>query len=76
VFHDRILQKLWELLVQAVVPLEVAAAVGGLKELTASGTSVLLEGTLAETPPGTKQVPFWGRNAAGMTLPKWRGVWA
>jgi hypothetical protein len=41
---------------QAVVPAEVAEAVGGLKELTPSGTSVLLEGQLAETPPGTKQV--------------------
>ena len=44
-------------LCQAVVPAEVAEAVGGLKELTPSGTSVLLEGQLAETPPGTKQVP-------------------
>ena len=38
------------------MPAEVAEAVGGLKELTPSGTSVLLEGELAETPPGTKQV--------------------
>ena len=38
-----------------MVPAEVAEAVGGLKELTPSGTSVLLEGQLAETPPGTKQ---------------------
>jgi dihydrodipicolinate reductase len=42
-------------LMQAIVPLEVAEAVGGFKELTPSGTSVLLEGQLAETPQGTKQ---------------------
>ena len=49
--------------VQAVVPLEVATAVGGLKELTPSGTSVLLEGTLTETPPGTKQVLSFGAHS-------------
>ncbi|CAK0787728.1 hypothetical protein CVIRNUC_010950 [Coccomyxa viridis] len=40
---------------QAVVPLEVAEAAGGFSSLTPSGTSVLLEGHLAETPAGTKQ---------------------
>lgn len=41
---------------QAIVPAEVAEPLGGLKELTPSGTCVLLEGQLAETPEGTKQV--------------------
>ena len=38
------------------MPLEVAEAAGGFSSLTPSGTSVLLEGHLAETPAGTKQV--------------------
>jgi hypothetical protein len=35
---------------------EVAESVGGLKLLTPTGTSVLIEGELAATPEGTKQV--------------------
>ena len=35
---------------------EVAEEVGGLKNLVPTGTSVLIEGVLAETPEGTKQV--------------------
>ena len=41
--------------VQAIVPLEVAEEVGGFSSLTPSGTSVLLEGQLTQTPEGTKQ---------------------
>lgn len=41
---------------QAVVPSEVAEAVGGFSSLTPSGTSVLLQGELTKTPEGTKQV--------------------
>ena len=39
-----------------MVTKEVAEAIGGLKKLTPTGTSVLIEGTLAQTPEGTKQV--------------------
>jgi hypothetical protein len=35
---------------------EVAEAVGGLKLITPTGTSVLVEGELSPTPEGTKQV--------------------
>lgn len=35
---------------------EVAEAVGGLKNLVPTGTSVLVEGELTATPEGTKQV--------------------
>ena len=45
------------------MPLEVAEAAGGFSSLTPSGTSVLLEGHLTETPAGTKQV-WLLRNAA------------
>ena len=38
-----------------MVTKEVAEAVGGLKAITSTGTSVLVEGELTETPPGTKQ---------------------
>ncbi len=38
-----------------MVTKEVAEEVGGLKELCPTSTSVLIEGTLEETPPGTKQ---------------------
>jgi len=43
--------------VQCMVPKEVAEAFSpaGLKALTSTGTSVLLEGQLAQTPEGTKQ---------------------
>lgn len=41
---------------QVMVTKEVAEAVGSLKALIPSGTSVLVEGELTETPPGTKQV--------------------
>lgn len=37
------------------MPLEVAEEVGGFSSLTPSGTSVLLEGQLTQTPEGTKQ---------------------
>ena len=36
---------------------EVAAAVGGLKDLVPTGTSVLIEGELTEAPAKAKQVP-------------------
>jgi hypothetical protein len=39
-----------------MVTKEVAEAVGGLKKLVPTGTCVLIEGNLAETPEGTKQV--------------------
>lgn len=35
---------------------EVAESAGGLKVLTPTGTSVLIEGELTATPEGTKQV--------------------
>lgn len=38
-----------------MVDKDVAEAMGGLKRLVPTGTSVLIEGTLAETPEGTKQ---------------------
>lgn len=41
---------------QIMVTKEVAESVGGLKKLVPTGTSVLIEGTLAQTPEGTKQV--------------------
>ena len=40
---------------QVMVTKEVAEAVGGLKAITSTGTSVMVEGELTETPPGTKQ---------------------
>ncbi|GLC38631.1 hypothetical protein PLESTB_000454300 [Pleodorina starrii] len=40
---------------QVMVPKEVAEEVGGLRALTATGTSVLVEGRLEATPEGTKQ---------------------
>ena len=40
---------------QVMVTKEVAEAVGGLKAIISTGTSVLVEGQLTETPPGTKQ---------------------
>ena len=40
---------------QVMVTKEVAAAVGDLKAIIPTGTSVLVEGELTETPPGTKQ---------------------
>lgn len=42
--------------VQIMIDKEVAEAVGGLKKLVPTGTCVLIEGQLAETPEGTKQV--------------------
>lgn len=41
---------------QVFVSTEVAAEVGGLKALTSTGTSVLVQGTLRRTPEGTLQV--------------------
>lgn len=41
--------------IQIMVTKEVAEAVGGLKNLVPTGTSVLIEGQLAQTPEGTKQ---------------------
>lgn len=38
-----------------MVTKEVAEEAGGLKALTPTSTCVLIEGVLAETPPGTKQ---------------------
>lgn len=39
-----------------MVDKEVAEPIGGLKKLVPTGTCVLIEGLLAETPEGTKQV--------------------
>ena len=39
-----------------MVSKEVAEELGGLKKLVPTGTAVLVEGLLAETPEGTKQV--------------------
>lgn len=49
-----------------MVTKEVGEAVGGLKKLVPTGTCVLIEGLLADTPEGTKQVrlPGVGRLAA------------
>jgi hypothetical protein len=44
------------LLPQVMATKEVGEAVGGLKKLVPTGTCVLIEGLLAETPEGTKQV--------------------
>ncbi len=41
---------------QVMVTKEVAAAVGGLKDLVPTGTSVLVEGVLTEAPAKAKQV--------------------
>jgi hypothetical protein len=43
---------------QAMVTKELAEEVGGLKKLVSTGTAVLVEGELTETPEGTKQVGF------------------
>ena len=40
---------------QVMVDKDVAADVGGLKAIVPTATCVLIEGVLAETPPGTKQ---------------------
>jgi hypothetical protein len=40
---------------QVMVDKAVAEGSGGLKRLVPTGTAVLVEGTLAETPEGTKQ---------------------
>ncbi len=40
---------------QIMVDKDVAEEVGGLKQLTPTSTCVLIEGVLAQTPPGTKQ---------------------
>jgi len=40
---------------QVMVDKDVAEGVGGLKTLTPTSTCVLIEGVLAQTPPGTKQ---------------------
>lgn len=40
---------------QVMVDKDVAEEVGGLKDLVPTSTCVLIEGHLAETPPGTKQ---------------------
>eukprot|EP00803_Ostreobium_quekettii_P008935 evm.model.scf_3663.1 EVM.evm.TU.scf_3663.1 scf_3663:2252-10430(+) len=40
---------------QVIVNQEVAAEVGGLRQLTPTGTCVLIEGLLSETPEGTMQ---------------------
>ena len=41
---------------QVFVSTKVAATVGGLKALTSTGTSILVQGTLRRTPEGTLQV--------------------
>ena len=41
---------------QVYVSTEVASEVGGLKALTSTGTSILVQGTLQRTPQGTLQV--------------------
>jgi asparaginyl-tRNA synthetase len=39
-----------------MVTKEVGEALGGLKRITPTGTCVLVEGVLEQTPEGTKQV--------------------
>ena len=46
----------WSVIAQVMVTKEVAAAVGGLKDLVPTGTSVLIEGELTEAPAKAKQV--------------------
>lgn len=41
---------------QVFVSTEAAASVGGLKAVTSTGTSILVQGTLRRTPEGTLQV--------------------
>lgn len=41
---------------QVFVSTEAAAGVGGLKAVTSTGTSILVQGTLRRTPEGTLQV--------------------
>lgn len=41
---------------QVFVSTEVASSQGGLKALTSTGTSILVQGTLRRTPEGTLQV--------------------
>jgi hypothetical protein len=48
-----------------MVTKEVAEPSGGLKPLAATGAAVLIEGELAETPEGTKQVCVGGGQGAG-----------
>ena len=48
-----------------MVDKDVAEEVGGLKQLTPTSTCVLIEGVLAQTPPGTKQKV----GAAGLGAP-------
>ena len=48
---------------QVLVTKEVAEEIGGLKDLVPTGTSVLIEGHLVATPPGTKQVCYPGRSS-------------
>ena len=47
-----------------MVTKEVAAAVGGLKDLVPTGTSVLIEGVLTEAPAKAKQVRHLAEAAA------------
>lgn len=47
-----------------MVDKEVAEEVGGLKKLVPTGTAVLIEGVLAETPEGTKQVQISKRSGS------------
>jgi len=49
---------------QIMVDKEVAEEVGGLKKLVPTGTAVLMEGVLAETPEGTKQVRSSGSSSS------------
>ena len=41
---------------QVIIPKAVADDVGGLSKVTPTGTSLLIEGRLEETPEGKKQV--------------------
>ena len=56
-----------------MVDKEVAEEVGGLKQLTPTSTCVLIEGVLAQTPPGTKQKV--GRAGLGAPLPLVLPLW-
>lgn len=53
---------------QVMVTKEVAAAVGGLKDLVPTGTSVLIEGKLTEAPAKAKQVLHWQPAFCSMIL--------
>ena len=55
-FPDEIVNVIVPFTLQVFVSTEAAAGVGGLKAVTSTGTSILVQGTLRRTPEGTLQV--------------------